>query len=261
MTGYTEKMNTLSTVKSLAIYRKFVSNLAIRETLLSSTPSRYDIGPSLIWVEIPRDLAVFTTAGVKHYLTFDAPHDNPRSPKYLKRMLLKNRMSKGSILIKEQTPENAPITIHFCAYIIDANGTFYVFDPSWHSADPGIYSTTAFYDSLDAFQIPYVHAEYDRAHHWQSVLRNDVFCQTWTLAWLLLDGSPNGSPFPLPNTRKEASAQLAQYIHQFVQLIQKKHKTVVPLFPVSKWDGYNPDSVFDQIQKDTCLAKTVENRF
>jgi hypothetical protein len=250
-------MNTLSTIKSLAIYRKFVSNLAIRESLLAATSSKYAIGPSLIWLENPDDLSVFATAGVKHYLTFDAPHDNPRSPKYLKRMLLKNRMSKGSILIKEKTLENAPITIHFCAYTIDQHGVFTVFDPSWHSADPGIYSTTAFYESLDAFKIPYVHVEPSRAHHWQSVLRNDVFCQTWTLAWLLNDGAQ----FPLPTSRKHASDQLAKYIHRFVQLIRKTRKTVVPLFPVYKWDGCEPDMVFDLIRRDTCLEKTIEMRF
>jgi len=250
-------MNTLSTIKSLAIYRKFVSNLAIRASLLAATSSKYAIGPSLIWLENPDDLSVFATAGVKHYLTFDAPHDNPRSPKYLKRMLLKNRMSKGSILIKEQTPENAPITIHFCAYIIDANGTFYVFDPSWHSADPGIYSTTAFYDSLDAFKIPYVHVESSRAHHWQSVLRNDVFCQTWTLAWLLNDGAQ----FPLPTSRKHASDQLAKYIHQLVEMIWPNRAEMIPLFPVSKWDGHQSDLVFSNIMETDDLDTIIHYRF
>ena len=251
-------MSEISIYQALAIYRKFVSNLAIRDILLSQTPSKYAIGPSLIWVESPSDISLFTSAGVDNYLTFDHPHDNPRSPKYLKRMLLKQRMTKGSILIKEQTPENAPIKVHFCAYTIDQHGVFTVFDPSWHSADPGIYSTTAFYESLDAFRIPYVHAEYNRAHHWQSVLRNDVFCQTWTLAWLLF-GTEGG--FPLPTTRNEVSVQLAKYIHRFVQLIRKTRKRVVPLFPVYKWDGCEPEVVFDRIRNDTCLEKTIEMRF
>jgi len=217
----------------------------------------------LIWLETPSDLPLFTISGLTNYLTFDAPHDNPRSQKYLKTMLRKRRMTKGTVLIKEATPENAPITVHFCGYIVDAEGTFCIFDPSWHRDDPGVYSTTAFYDSLDAFGIPYVHAEYDRAHHWQCVLRNDVFCQTWTLAWLLFDGSPTGSPtgFPLPRTRKEACAQLAKYIHGFVQLIRKMPKTVIPLFPGFKWEGYAPDSVFDRIRQDARLQQTIERQF
>ena len=253
-------MTEPSLVKSLSIYRKFVSNLAIRELLLSNaTSSVYSVGPSLIWVEVPTDLSLFTVSGLKHYLTFDAPHDNPRSPKYLKRMLLKNRMSKGSILIKEQTPENAPIKVHFCAYIIDANGIFYVFDPSWHSSDPGVYSTTAFYDSLDAFGIPYVHAEYERAHHWQSVLRNDVFCQTWTLEWLLADGSPDG--FPLPMSRKEASDTLAEYITGIVEMIWEVRCHIIPLLPVAKWDSYIPDTVFSRILEYPNLETIIQTRF
>lgn len=253
-------MSEPSVVKSLSIYRKFVSNLAIRDSLLSNAASTvYAVGPSLIWVEVPTDLSLFTVSGLKHYLTFDAPHNNPRSPKYLKRMLLKNRMTKGSILIKEHTPANAPITVHFCAYIIDANGTMSVFDPSWHSVDPGVYSTTAFYDSLDAFGIPYVHAHCGRTHHWQSVLRNDVFCQTWTLEWLLCDGYPNG--FPLPMTRKEVSEQLAQYINRIVQMIWEVRCHIIPLLPVAKWDGYTPDTVFSRILQHPNLQTTIETRF
>jgi hypothetical protein len=45
----------------IRIYRKTISNLKIREEILRSIPSKYAIGPTLIWTEVPEDLSIFTT--------------------------------------------------------------------------------------------------------------------------------------------------------------------------------------------------------
>jgi hypothetical protein len=239
----------------LRIYRKTVSNLEIREKILHSVSSEYAIGPTLIWTENPDDISIFTTAeNYTHYIGFEAPFSNPRSPKYLKKVLESMRMVKGTILIKETTPENAMhIPVHFCAYRIDENGTLTIFDPSWHSADPGIYSTTAFYDSLDAFGISYEHAEYTRAHHWQCVLPHDVFCQTWSLRWLLYDTRC----FPLPKTRIDATAHITKYIHDFTRIIIQNISEYMAVFPKYKLEGNSPARVFETILKHKHVISVI----
>ena len=250
--------------KRLDIYRKFASNLKIRESLLAYSAQTYAVGPTIIWTEDTADLELFTP-DLDNYLTFEEPHNNPRTKLYLKRVLLKNRMTKGSILIKEATPEtpkkrnmSAPkIPVHFCGYMVDDKGTLTIFDPSWHSADPGIYSTTAFYDSLDAFNIPYVHAYSRRSHHWQSLLENDVFCQTWSFAWLLC----NGEEIPLPNTQEEAAERLNEYIQGLSKLFLAMEDLLVPMFPTQKWEGYTPEFVFQGIQDCPYLANMIFETF
>jgi hypothetical protein len=304
----------------LRIYRKTVSNLKNREAILSSVSSVYGIGPTIIWTEIADDLAIFTTAeSYTNYIGFEAPFDNPRSPKYLAKILSSPsmRMKKGSILIKEASPENTTqftyetpngvspgipqftyetpngvspgipqftyetpnvvspgipqftyetpnvvspgipqILVHFCAYRIDENGTLHIFDPSWHSADPGIYSTTAFYDSLDAFGISYRHAEPNRTHHWQSVLPFDDYCQTWTLRWLMDDPSINGG-FPLPKTEKDARTQILKYITHFAKMVLSNIPIYMSNLPSYKLEGNNPMIVFNTIIERPQTLKTI----
>ena len=243
----------------MRIYRKTISNLKIREELLRSIPSEYDVGPTLIWTEDACDLSIFTTAeSYEHFIGFEAPFSNPKSPKFLKKILGKMRMTKGSILIKESTPTNAMhIPVHFCAYRIDEAGELTIFDPSWHSADPGIYSTTAFYDSLDAFGITYKHAEPKRGHHWQSVLQNDVFCQTWSLRWLLSDSRA----FPLPKTRLEAAKQIAIYAKEFVRMLTANLDTFIHHLPIYKLEGHDAKSVFCAIVSCHQLVKIIYDLF
>ena len=132
-----KETNTTNWWTYFRIYRKTISNLKIREKILSNhelSDSMYKIGPTLIWTENTADLDIFTTAeNYTNYLSFDAPFNVRSSPKYLKRLLLRMRMEKGTILIKETTPENATnIPVHFCAYRIDQDGIFHIFDPSWN---------------------------------------------------------------------------------------------------------------------------------
>ena len=234
----------------LRIYRKSVSNLKNREAILRGIPSTYEIGPTIIWTETPDDLAIFTTAETyTNFIGFEAPFNNPRSPKYLAKILssASMRMKKGSILIKEASPENTTrILVHFCAYRIDENGTLCIFDPSWHSTDAGIYSTTAFYDSLDAFGISYVHAEPDRTHHWQSIIPFDDYCQTWTLYWLLYDSVSIGG-FPLPKNEKEARKQVLSYILHFTQIVLSNLSLYMSNLPSYKLEGNDPMIVFNTI--------------
>ena len=263
------KEDTLFTF--LRIYRKAVSNLKIREDILSSIPSEYSVGPTLIWTEDVNDLSIFTTAeSYENFIGFESPFNNPRSPKYLKKILEKMRMKKGTILIKEATPEDAMhIPVHFCAYRIDNAGVLTIFDPSWHSADPGIYSTTAFYDSLDAFGIQYQHAEPYRSHHWQSILANDVFCQTWSLQWLMREDhyqsvfpSRSGtSAFPLPKTRLDAARHIAKYMKELSTIIVKKLDIYMSMFPSYKLENKNPTTVFRSIINNTQLVKYIHNTF
>jgi hypothetical protein len=235
---------------AIRIFRKFVSNLKIREEVLRShgDAADYSVGPTLIWTEDSADLAMFTSnEGYSNFISFESPHDDPRSKHYLAKVLRRQKNTKGSILIKEaSSPQNKPtsILVHFCAYFVDASGMLHIFDPSWHSADPGIYSTTAFYESLDAFRIPYQHVEPHRPHHWQSLLSNDVFCQTWTLEWLRKDCPDH---FPLPETAKEAASHVSNYIHEFVKTVNLHREKYVSLFPKHKWEGFSPNSVLDKV--------------
>ncbi len=223
--------------------------MKIREKIIASSSRRplYDIGPTLIWTEVTADLDIFTTAeNYTNYLSFEAPFDNPRSPKYLRRILQKMRMKKGTILIKEATPAHVTnIPVHFCAYRIDDQGTMHIFDPSWHRNDPGVYSTSAFYDSLDAFGISYVHTENNHPHYYQSVLPNDVFCQTWSLIWLIDIYDHIG--LPLPRTREEAVKHLTNYITGFSQIVLSDIDNYMALFPTYKLEGNVPNNVFQTI--------------
>jgi hypothetical protein len=167
-------------------------------------------------------------------------------------------MTKGSILIKETTPANAMhIPVHFCAYRVDDDGVLTIFDPSWHCADPGIYSTTAFYDSLDAFGISYKHAEPERKRHWQSLLPNDVFCQTWTLAWLCSDTRS----FPLPSTRLEAAKYIAKYIMTFSRIVMCNIDKFMRVFPKYKLEERVPATIFQTILSNRKLTKTIYDLF
>lgn len=251
-----------NTHTQLRIYRKMISNLKIREDILQSIPSKYGIGPTLIWTEDASDLLIFTNEKNDkntNYIGFEHPFSNPKSPKYLPKILQKMRMTKGSILIKETSSANPMhIPVHFCAYRVDENGKLTIFDPSWHSADPGIYSTTAFYESLDAFGIYYKHAESSRPHHWQSLLPNDVFCQTWTLQWLYKDTLRS---FPLPKTNIDAANQIAIYIKEFAEILSNSVDKYMVSFPQYKLEKTNPTTLLQSILSNHTFAKTIYDMF
>ena len=260
------KSTTSRTVKKhnstiLKIYRKTISNLKIREDILRNSPSKYKIGPTLIWTEDANDLSIFTTAeNYTNYIGFESQFANPKSPKYLKKILKKMKMTKGSILIKEATsPNEMHIPVHFCAYRIDKTGNLNIFDPSWHSEDPGIYSTTAFYDSLNAFGISCKHAESTRRHHWQSLLPNDVFCQTWTLQWLICDKYE--SRYPLPLTTVESATHIAKYIKKLTRIVLCNLKKYMSMFPKYKLEGNDPNTIFRSIISNHKLTKTIYDMF
>lgn len=242
----------------LRIYRKSASNLHIRENILRAHKSDYETGPSLIWTEDAADLAIFTDAeDYTNFIGFESPFCNPKSPKFLKKILQNMRMKQGTILIKEAGTDGAMhIPVHFCAYRVDHIGEFTIFDPSWHSADRGIYSTTTFYDSLDMFGISYKHAYPDRKWHWQSLLPNDVFCQTWTLQWLLSSGR-----FNLPKTSLDAATQLANYVKTISRFISHDIERYLEVFPRYKLEGNDPRKVFHHIITDRVLAKNIYELF
>ena len=246
---------------NLRIYRKCISNLKIRDDILHSISSIYTIGPTIIWTEDSYDLSIFTVKeNYKNYIGFDGPFSNPSSKKYLKKQLKKMRMVKGTILIKESTNKHTntmDIPVHFCAYRVDKTGKLIIFDPSWHRSDPGIYSTTVFYDSLDAFGISYTHAESMRTHHWQSLLPNDVFCQTWTLQWLIKDTRT----FPLPKTSIDAAKHIANYIKEFTQIILNDVEKYMSIFPIYKLEGNDPVVIFHSILQQKTLIKTIHRMF
>ena len=246
----------------LRIYCKTISHLSIREDILSHSPSDYAIGPTIIWTEDPGDLSIFTHDTL-NYIGFESPFNKPSSPKYLVKIIRKMRMKKGTILIKEATPKDAMhIPVHFCAYCVDGNGRLTIFDPSWHSADPGIYSTSAFYDSLDAFKITYQHAHSDRTHHWQSLLPNDVFCQTWTLQWLMqLNTGVKEIVYPLPRNCKEAAQHIAKYMKELSRIVLKNRMAYMSVFPTYKLENHAFDAVFRHICGHMTLAKYIHDKF
>lgn len=242
----------------LRIYRKSASNLHIREDILRTHKTEYETGPSLIWTEDANDLAIFTDdEEYTNFIGFESPFCNPKSPKFLKKILQNMRMKQGTILIKDAGSNSAMnIPVHFCAYRVDQTGELTIFDPSWHSDDRGNYSTTAFYESLDVFGIPYKHAYPDRKWHWQSLLPNDVFCQTWTLQWLLSSGR-----FNLPKTRLDAATQLANYVKTISRLISHDFDRYLEVFPRYKLEGNDPRKVFHSIITDRILAKNIYEMF
>jgi hypothetical protein len=247
----------------IRIYRKVISNLKIREDILRSIPSKYKVGPTIIWTEIPEELSIFTTdESYKNYIGFEGKFAVKNSPKYLKKIIKNMRMTKGTILIKEAPDKEASIMnikIHFCGYRIDKNGKLFIFDPSWHSADKGIYSTTAFYDELKHFgikeDINYEHAEPNRAHYWQSLLKNDVFCQTWSLRWLYYDDDKDRH-FKLPDTDKKAANQIAKYIRGFSDIILNNIEKYMSVFPAYKLEGHDPKFVFKTLSDKPELELT-----
>ena len=253
----------------LTIYRKIVSNLKIREQILQQScvsdytkgvVSDYTIGPTIIWTEKTSDIDIFTTAeNYTHFVSFEEPFNNPRSKQYITKILKSMRMVKGTILIKEATPTDSAlhIPVHFCGYRIDNSGVLSIFDPSWHKADPGIYSTTAFYDTLDAFKIPYVHALPNRKHHWQSLLPHDVFCQTWTLQWLYTDNAR----FPLPKNDSDAAKQMAGYIREFIAIVQRDTRMYASLFPKYKLEGNTLEKVCKTILNQPTLENVIHELF
>lgn len=244
----------------IRIYRKVISNLKIREDILRSIPSKYTVGPTIIWTEIPEELAIFTTdESYTNYIGFEGKFSDQSSPNYLKKIISKMRMTKGTILIKEAPDKEASemnIKVHFCGYKIDENGKLFIFDPSWHSTDKGIYSTTAFYKSLKKFGIKYAHAEPTRAHHWQSLLLNDVFCQTWSLRWLCYDKDPQ---FYLPPTNETAAKLIAQYMKRFSRIILKNMEKYMSIFPAYKLEGHEPITVFETLSNkhEDTLAEII----
>ena len=246
------------------IYRKTISNLKIREEILRSVPSQYKIGPTIIWTEIPRELSIFTTdESYTNYIGFEGKFANSKSKNYLKTILEKMRMTKGTILIKEAPDKEASIMnikVHFCGYRIDKNGKLFIFDPSWHSSDKGIYSTTAFYDSLNEYRVKYQHAEPTRKHHWQSLLLNDVFCQTWSLRWLYLE---NDNQFYLPPTNKTAAKLIAMYMKKFSGIILQNIEKYMSMFPEHKLEGQDPTAVFRTLsgKREETLTEIIYDYF
>lgn len=246
----------------LRVYRKTISHLKIREDILSSIPSDYKVGSTIIWTEDANDLSIFIK-DCPNYIGFESPFNNPRSPKYLKNIIKKMRMCKGTILIKEATlSDKMHIPVHFCAYRVDENGILTIFDPSWHSEDKGIYFTTAFYDSLDAFGILYQHAEQLRSHHWQSILHNDVFCQTWSLQWLMPEyDNISYTVYPLPKTQKETAKYIAKYIKQLSILVIKNIDIYMSVFPTYKLEKNDPRIVFETIIQYKQLEKYIYDTY
>lgn len=260
-----KKTQTIADMSVLfRIYRKAISNLKIRDDILRSVPSNYAVGPTIIWTEIPGELSIFTTEeSYTNYIGFEGVFANPKSKNYLKTILEKMRMIKGTILIKEAPDNEASIMnikVHFCGYRIDENGKFFIFDPSWHSSDKGIYSTTAFYDSLEEYRIKYQHAEPTRKHHWQSLLLNDVFCQTWSLRWLYIE---NDHQFYLPPTNKTAAKLIAMYMKKFSGIILQNIEKYMSMFPAYKLEGQDPTAVFRTLsgKREETLTEIIYDYF
>lgn len=249
--------------KSIVIFKRMVSNLTIRDELLRSTnPHTLEIGPTILWIENPeKDKDIFTkNEHYDNYLSFeedDATHYINNNKNKNNKNLQQYDNIKGSILIKEYNKKNKTgnIPVHFCAYVYK-NNVLYIYDPSWHIDDRGEYSTTAFYETLRNYEINYVMVEQNQSHHWQSLLDNDVFCQTWTLEWLLRDGVAG---FPLPKTNITAGRMIIAYLRHFIRLMKKDDiEKYVLLFPSYKWLGMSPLFIFDIIEHHITANELVE---
>jgi hypothetical protein len=240
----------------LRIYRKTVSNLKIREKILNAirSASDYKIGPTIICTSDPDNVKLFTVD--EDYTNFIGFERNPIDGKKMKTM----KKTKGTILIQDENPGDAMnIPVHFCGYRVDEKGNLEIFDPSWHSKDRGDYSTTLFYDSLDAFGVAFKHFFEKRPRHWQSLLQQDVFCQTWSLKWLSIrdDGEDLHKFYP-PVKTADAIKQLTNYIKTFAKIISDKIDFYTSEFcsrHACKLEGNNIKTVFDNI------IQTEDSRF
>lgn len=214
---------SLDTINShITIYRKCVTHLGIRDEILSNNPSEeYMIGPTILY--IPQDYVNIITENksYKNYVYINSQFKLPEA-------------SKGTIFIKMSNEDS---NVHLCAYTFK-NNKITIFDPAWHPVDKkGEYSEDEFYDDLKTvikkykpkYQVDIVNTGGSKSI--QSVLNNDIFCQSWSLKWLLEDGNMK---YPNTEDKKETITKIIEMIKELHE--KASNASIFEKLPNSKWD-------------------------
>jgi hypothetical protein len=235
----------------ITVFRRFISNLNIREQLLQNNSSgKYSIGPTILW--LPTDFLRDNITEIRpienqyHHYILIAGKPNVWSTK------IRNiePMTKGTIMLRAE--DSTGTNVHFCGYIVDEKRKLFIFDPAWHKKDKNPYSEDKFYNTLTrSGKIKYTHVYKEREHAWQNILPHDVFCQTWSLVWLLRDGEIE----PVTDING-ASHAISNYFHEINAIIHRDKKKYISLFPRKKWGDYNYNAIYGFVNRIN--ADTIE---
>lgn len=248
------------------IFRRFIGNPNVRGEILKkqmeNTGEQSVIGPTLFYTDTRdamkkiKEVTRINSRQSGNTIFKDGIVEIHFTPQLYKQKFSKYKPQetvKGTIIIRQET-ETENIPVHFCGYIYK-NKTLYIFDPSYNENDTGTYFTDAFYDFLTEKKIKWKHVMENKPHAWQDpnhLLKEDYFCQTWSLTWLLNTQDPetDGRDFILPKSPRETSQHLAIYFRKFVGLIDQdgKRQDIIELFPSNRWEGYNPNDILNYIR-------------
>ena len=279
MSSATTKRKTqknLSSVKRLSqntqeeynkLFRRFIGNPNVRGKLIKENSDGYVVGPTLFHTDtkesmkLLKDTTRLSSEQPETQIFKDGFIELHFTPHYFKKKFDKfsTKWVKGTIVIREETlTENIPV--HFCGYIYK-NKILYIFDPSYSSFDNGTYFTDGFYNFLTEKKIKWEHVMKNRDHAWQDsniLLKEDYFCQTWSLKWLLNTTDIENQDFYLPKSPLETAQHVARYFHEILELIDQngKRQEYIDLFPPKRWEGHDPNNVLNYI-KDRVSSATI----
>lgn len=206
----------------LRIFRRLITNLHVRENILqhNNKKNEYSIGPTILY--IPKDYLNIITDNKKYknYIFVNSSFKLPEN-------------SKGTIFIKTSMDNS---NVHLCAYIFK-NNKITIFDPAWHPKNKkGEYSEDEFYIDLQKIinkykpKYSYEIVETGGNKSIQSYLDNDIFCQSWSLKWLLEDGS-----MKFPTSLNGAVIQIISILQEFTEIINNNIENIF-LLPKEKFE-------------------------
>lgn len=263
-----------------SVFRRFIGNPVVRKKILQEKPdNHYSVGPTLFFMdkktkfnEIKQIMYLFKNRGDygddsiniysetdKFMALFYGIH---KKTKQKGATVLPLNNVKGSIIISQGVvSKSGSIEVHFCGYVFE-DGVLHIFDPSHSKNTPGTFASFVdeFYPFLTKHRIQWQHVYENREYPWQHkpvLLKHDVFCQTWTLKWLL---KPNDRNFKLPANALKAAQNVADYNHEFMGLIdeiREREKVdenkvdLTQLVPESRWNSHNPNDVLDYMRHIT----------
>jgi hypothetical protein len=215
--------NRETTKYYINIFRKCITALQIRDTLLldNNTTGKYEIGPTILY--IPTEY-VKTITNNKTYTNYV----------FLNSRFELIEKSKGSIFIKMSMEDN---NVHLCSYLFQDNHIT-IFDPAWHPINKkNEYTEDEFYKDLETAlkkyrkKYSYHIVNTGGVNSIQNYLINDIFCQSWSLEWLLRDGE-----MVYPRNKSEVVPTIISILQSINVLVDKRKKRYIFDLPKEKWD-------------------------
>jgi hypothetical protein len=223
----------------IRIFRRLITHLQIRENIVehNNEGGKYSVGPTILY--IPKEYLNIITENKKYdnYIFVNSAFKLPEG-------------SKGTIFIKTSTEDR---NVHLCAYTFKDN-KMTIFDPAWHPVNKkGEYSEDDFYEDLQKIIKKYkpkysyeiVKTGGDKSI--QSYLGNDIFCQSWSLKWLLEDGE-----MEFPNSLNAVVTRIITILQELIVIINRTPDFIY-LFPKEKWEI--------EMDIDKITRKTINNKW